>query len=68
MEIPNTGTAAVANNRKSITIKNCASFTDCISEKNNTQISNAKDIDIVMPMYNLIKYGDNYSKITVNLW
>ena len=34
--------------------KNCVPFTDCISEINNTQIDNAKDIDVVMPMYDLI--------------
>ena len=61
--VPNTVAAgAEANNRKNIIIKNCASFTNCISEINNTQIDNAKDIDIVMPMYNLIEYSDNYSK------
>ena len=38
------------------------SFTDCISEINNAQVDNAKYIDIVMPMYNLIEYSDNYSK------
>ena len=43
-------------------IKNCAPFTNCVSEKNNAQIYNAIDIDIVMPMYNLIEYGDNYFK------
>ena len=37
---------------KGVTFKNCAPFTNCISEINNTQIDNAKDIDIVMPMYN----------------
>ena len=47
---------------------NCASFTNCISETNNTQIDNAKDIDIVMPMYNLIEYSDNYSKTSASLW
>ena len=36
-----------------VAFKNCAPFTDCISEINNTQAYNAKDIDIVMPMYNL---------------
>ena len=41
--------------KKNIIIKNCAPFTNCISEINNTQIDNAKDIDIVMPMYNLIE-------------
>ena len=48
--------------------KNCAPFTNCISEINNTQIDNAKDIDIVMPMYNLIEYSDNYAKTTGSLW
>ena len=41
---------------KGIAFKNCAPFTNCISEINNSQIDNAKDIDIVMPMYNLIEY------------
>ena len=40
---------------KKVILKNCAPFTNCISEINNTQIDNAKDIDIVMPMYNLIE-------------
>ena len=54
--------------RKKIRDENCALFTNCISEINNTQIDNAKDIDIVMPMYNLIEYSDNYSKTSGNLW
>ena len=56
-------TDADANNtNKKVIFKNCAPFTNCISEVNNTQVDNAKDIDIVMPMYNLIEYIDNYSK------
>ena len=35
---------------------------NCKNEINNAEIDNAKDIDIVMPMYNLIEYSDNYSK------
>ena len=35
---------------------------------NNTQINNAKDIDVAMSMYNLIEYSDNYSKTTGSLW
>ena len=50
--VPNT--AAAAENRKNIITKNCPPFTNFISEINNTQIDNAKDIDIVLPMYNLI--------------
>ena len=42
--------------------KNFATFTDCISETNNTQIDKAKYIDVVMLMYNLLEYGDNCSK------
>ena len=47
---------------KSVAFKNCAPFTTGISEINNTQIDNAKDTDIVIPMYNLIEYSDNYAK------
>ena len=65
-------TAAVdadANNtNKKVIFKNCAPSTHCISKINNTQIDNAKDIDIVMPMYNLIEYSDNYSKTSGRLW
>ena len=43
--------------------KNCAPFIDCISEINNTQVDNAKEIDIVIPMQNLIEYSDNYFEI-----
>ena len=53
---------------KGVAFKNCASFTNCISEINNTQVDNAKDIDIVMPMYNLIEYSHNYPKTTGSLW
>ena len=47
---------------KGVAFKNCAPFTNCISEINNTQIDNCKDIDIVMPLYNLLEYSDNYAK------
>ena len=53
---------------KGVAFKNCAPFTNCISEINNTQIDNAKDIDIVMPMYNLIEYSDNYAETSGSLW
>ena len=53
---------------KGVTFKNCAPFTKCISRINNTDIDTARDIDIVMPMYNLIEYSDNYSQISGCLW
>ena len=62
------GVAANKNNNKKVIFKNCAPFTNFISEINNRQIDNAKDIDIVMPMYNLIEYSDNYAKTTGSKW
>ena len=43
------------NNNRQVLFKNCAPFTNCISEINNTQTNNAKDIDVVMPIYNSIE-------------
>ena len=71
ISVNNTAAAGAAvnnNNNKKVIFKNCAPFTNCISEINNMQIDNAKDIDIVMPMYNLIEYSDNYAKTTGGLW
>ena len=49
--------------------KNCAPFTKCISRINNTDIDNAQDIDVIMPMYKLIEYSDNYSiKTSESSW
>ena len=67
--VPNTAAAgANQNNIKNIIIKNCDPFTNCISEINNTQKDNAENIDIIMPMYKLIEYGDNYSETSGSLW
>ena len=55
------------NTNKKVIFKNCAPFSNCISEINNTQVDNAKDIDIVIPIYNFIKYNDNYTKTSGNL-
>ena len=57
ISVNNTAVAGAANNtNRKVVFKNCAPFTNCITKINNTQIDNAKDIDIVMPMYNLIEY------------
>ena len=47
---------------KGVAFKNCAPLTKCISRINNTDIANAQDIYIVIPMYNLTEYSGNYSK------
>ena len=70
--IAEAGTDAAARHAderdKGVAFKNCAPFINCISEINNTQVDNAKDIDIAMPMYNLIEYSDNYVKTSGSLW
>ena len=58
------GAAAANNTNKKVIFKSCAPFTNCSSKINNPQIDN----DIVMPMYNLIEYSDNYSKTSGSLW
>ena len=62
------GTKRADERDKGVTFKNCAPFTKCISRINNTNINTAQDIDIVMPMYNLIEYNNNYSKTSRRLW
>ena len=69
-----TGAAADAAARQTderdrgVIFKNCAPFIKFKSEINNADIDNAKDIDIVMAVYNLIEYSDNYSKTSGSLW
>ena len=53
---------------KGVIFKNCAPFIKCINRINSTEIDNAKDIDIVMPINNLIEQSDNYSKTSGSLW
>ena len=43
-----------------LAFKNNTPFTNCISKINNVLIDNAEDLDIVMPMYNLLEYSKNY--------
>ena len=53
---------------KKLALENNAPFTTCISKFNNTLIDNEEDLDIVMPMYNLIEYSKNYRKTTGSLF
>ena len=58
ISVENTAGADVDANNVNIKVifKNCAQFTDCISEINNTQVDNDEDTDAVISMYNLIEY------------
>ena len=51
-----------------VALKNCAPFTNCITKINRTTIDDAKDLDLVMPMYILIEYSSNYSETAGSLW
>ena len=53
---------------KKVIFKTCAPFINCINRINNTQVDDAHDIDLVMPMYNLIECSHDYSKISGTLW
>ena len=57
-----------AFNEKKLVFKNNASFINCLSKINGVKIDNAEDLDIVIPMYNLLEYSKNYKKTTSSLW
>ena len=72
----NTGANATATNTannnafggKKLVFKNNAPFINCITKINGIKIDNAEDLDVVMPMYNLLEYSKNYKKTTGRLW
>ena len=77
IEAPNNTAANVtatntANNNafgdKKLVFKNNAPFINCISKINGVKTDNAEDLDVVMPMYNLLEYSKNYRKTTGSLW
>ena len=53
---------------RQVILKNNAPFISCISKINGVLIENAEDLDIVIPMYNLLEYSKNYSKTSGSLW
>ena len=55
-----------AKRNKSVAFKNNAPFINCISKINGIKIDNAEDLDVVMPMYNLLEYSKNYRKATAS--
>ena len=57
-----------AKRNKSVAFKNNAPFINCISKINGVKIDNVEDLDVVMPMYNLLEYSKNYRKATGSLW
>ena len=57
-----------ANFNKELTLKNNAPFISCISKINGELVENAEDLDIVMPMYNLLEYSKTYEKTSGSLF
>ena len=60
--------AVAANANTRLALKNCASFTKCNLEINDENIDTAENLDITMPMYNLIEYSDNYQDSSTTLY
>ena len=61
-------TAAAADANTRLALKNCAPFTKCNLEINDEHVDTAENLDIVMPMYNLIEYSDNYQDSSATLY
>ena len=57
-----------AKRNKAVAFKKNAPFTNCISKINGVQIDNGEDLDVVIPMYNLLEHSKNYRKTTGSLW
>ena len=51
-----------------VAFKNCAPFRTCDVTINDEHVEKAEDLDIVMPMYNLLEYSDNYQDSTGSLY
>ena len=65
-----TATRTNTDNRrnKKLIFKNDVPFISCITKINNTFADDAEDLDIVMPVYNLLQYSDNYSMTSESFW
>ena len=60
--------AAAADANTRLALKNCAPFTKCTLEINDEHVDTAENLDITMPMYNLIEYSDNYQNSSATLY
>ena len=60
--------AVPALNLTRLALKNCAPFTKCNLEISDEHVNTAENLDIVMPMYNLIEYSDNYQDSSATLY
>ena len=61
-------TATGGNENTKVPFKNCAPFTKCVTHINDEHVNNPFNLYIIMPMYNLTEYSDNYSDTSGSLW
>ena len=61
-------TVAGGDANTKVAFKNCAPFKECRTEINENFVDKTRDINIAMPMYNLIEYSDNYCDTSGSLW
>ena len=61
-------TAAGGDANTKVAFKNCAPFTRCVTHINDKHVETGKNLDIIMPMYNLIEYSDNYADSSGSLY
>ena len=62
------GDNGVNKRNKNLAFKNNAPFINCTSKINGVKIDNAEELDVVIPLYNLLEYSKSYSKTTGRLW
>ena len=60
--------AEAADGNTRLSLKNCAPFTKCNLEINDEHVDTAENLDITMPMYNLMEYSDNYQDSSATLY
>ena len=60
--------AAAANANTRLALKNCAPFTKCNLQINDEHVNTVENLDVVMPMYNLLEYSDNYQDSSATLY
>ena len=60
--------AAAANANTRLALKNCVPLTKCNLEINDEHVDTAENLDIAMPMYNLIEYSANYQNSSATLY
>ena len=58
----------IGDNGHQVAFKNCALFIKSITKIDGTAIDDAEDLDLVMPMYNLLECSSSYSDTTGSLW